>query len=105
MGSQEKRKFKRMKVSTPAWIFDNNGTFIQGNVDNFSLGGTLVIASASAGKIETGKIFTIKIGCPDDTGNSTIPQTIAGLSEVMRMENHNGGKGIALKFISELIPD
>ena len=103
--SSQKRQFKRRKVSTPAWIFDDDGTFIQGNIANFSPGGFLMIASALSSKIALGKVMKVKIGCPDDTGNSNVPQTVSGVSKVVRLENANGQKGIALQFVSELVMD
>jgi hypothetical protein len=101
----QKRQFRRRKVITPAWIFDDDGIFVQGNTDNFSPGGLLMTAVAVPGRIEPGKVVKIKIGCPDDTGNSNVLHTVSGVTEVMRLENTNGQRGIALKFISELVLD
>ena len=61
MESEEKRRFRRIKVETPAWIIGDNGTFVQGTTDNFSMGGALVIASSLSGKLDTGNIFNIKM--------------------------------------------
>ena len=105
MESQEKRKFRRRKVETPAWIFSDKGTFVQGTTDNFSMGGAFVIAGSLSGKLDAGSVLNIKIGCPDDTGTALVPQTVSCLSEVMRIQRTNGRAGVALKFVSELVAD
>ena len=105
MNSPEKRRFKRLAVSTVAWIFDDNGVFIQGRTDNFSPGGTFIIAALPESKIKRGNTLKVKIGCPDDTGNSSVFQTVSGLTRVMRIENSNGKRGVALKFVSEPMLD
>ena len=56
-----------------------------------------MIVPGVSSAIAPGRVLKIKIGCPDDTGNSNVPQTISGMSKVVRLENVNGHKGIALQ--------
>jgi len=86
-------------------MFGDNGTFVQGTTDNFSMGGAFVIAGSLSGKLDTGSVLNIKIGCPDDTGTAPVPQTVSCVSEVVRIQRANGKAGVALKFVSELVPD
>ena len=103
MEREERRGSKRLKLSWPIWLLQNDEEVARGRTDNISRSGAYfrtVVPSA----VETGMTVSVRIGVLSDDGAWTSPHTITGDARVVRLKEEEEGSGIALHFTEEFAP-
>ncbi|HUW57661.1 MAG TPA: PilZ domain-containing protein [Planctomycetota bacterium] len=103
MAHEERRGRPRFKLSWPIWLLRNDQELAHGRTDNISRSGAYFL-SAVPGAVEPGMTVSVRIGVSGETGADAPEQTITGDAHVVRLEEEEGGRGIALHFSQELAP-
>ena len=103
MEREERRGSKRLKLSWPIWLLQNDEELVRGRTENISRSGAY-FRSVVPGAVETGMTVSVRIGVLTDDGAGTSPHTITGDARVVRLKEEEEGCGIALHFREDLAP-
>ena len=103
MEREERRGSKRLDLSWPIWVLQNEEELAHGRTDNISRSGAY-FRSAVPSTVETGMTVSVRIGVPGDDAAATSLHTIAGDARVVRLKEEEESCGIALHFSEDLDP-
>lgn len=102
MEQKERRARRRLELSWPIWVMDDEVELARGKTANISRSGAYFRSSLPA-SVETGMTVSVRIGVPVGEGGGE--QTITGHARVVRLEQkEDEGRGVALHFSDELDP-
>jgi c-di-GMP-binding flagellar brake protein YcgR len=98
MQTKQRRRFERVSARFPVWLKrDETGTCLQGHSANVSAGGMYLMMSADC-DMPLGSEVTVVFGVRnEDHGGYDLHEPARG-AEIVRMERHGYGTGIAVKF-------
>ena len=103
MKVRQRRRFERAPARFPIWVkCANTGKSLQGHTANVSVGGMFLLTAADC-DFSLGAEVSVVFGIRDEGhGGYVLHEAVKG-AEVVRLERHGYGTGMALKFIEARI--
>ena len=98
MQTEQRRRHERAPARFPVWVKRaSTGVVLQGHTANVSAGGMYLLTAVES-EFSLGIEVTVVFGIRDeDHGGYVLHEAVRG-AEVVRIERHGYGTGIAVKF-------
>ena len=98
MQTQQRRRHERASARFPVWVKRAaTGVVLQGHTANVSAGGMYLLTAVDS-EFSLGTEVTVVFGIRDeDHGGYVLHEAVRG-AEIVRIERHGYGTGIAVKF-------
>jgi len=98
MQTRQRRRFERASARFPVWVRRaETGTCLQGHSANVSAGGMYLLTAVDS-EFALGTEVTVQFGIRDDEHGGFVMHEATKGAEIVRMERHGYGMGIAVKF-------
>ena len=98
MKQQQRRRYKRANARFPVWIkHTETGKILQGHTTNISQGGMYLLTAGDC-DFPIGVEVCVEFGILHDEHGGYVRHRAAKGAEIVRLEKHGYGTGIAVNF-------